>query len=86
MSSLSLSRRRTIESGANGQYAPAENEVAAPLWHRAPNRSEVPGLQPVSSKQISTELLSGIAFLPGLVVALTRNSTVKVFVRPDQRF
>lgn len=85
MSSLSLVRRRTADSSANLPAATTTSERDGPLWHRAPNRSEVPGLQPVMIQQISTELLAGVSFLPSMVVTISRNATVKVFLRPDHK-
>lgn len=60
-SALSLVRKRTIESNANLPLAYGV-EREAPLWHRAPNRSEVPGLQPVTVR-ISITVLC----LPGAI-------------------
>lgn len=45
-SSLSLSRKRTMDSSLNLPATAAEDREG-PLWHTAPNRSEVAGLQPV---------------------------------------
>lgn len=82
MSTLSLSRRKTIESSS---HLPSTSVVEreSPLWHRAAPRGEVPGLQPVTVKQISSELLAGITFLPNMVVTISRGGTIKVFLRPD---
>lgn len=103
-SALSLVRKRTIEGSSANLPSTAGPEREAPLWHRAPNRSEVPGLQPVlvsfspsaglngqmlmraQVKQISTELLSGISFLPNMIVTVSRNATVKVWIRPEARY
>ena len=56
-SALSLVRKRTIESSANLPLT-AGSEREAPLWHRAPNRSEVPGLQPVMVSIYCTTIAS----------------------------
>jgi hypothetical protein len=88
MSSLSLSRRRTIESSNNLPSTISTNgteRVSGPLWHRAAPRGEVPGLQPVTVKQISNELLAGVTFLPSMVVTISKGGTIKVFMRPEHR-
>ncbi|KAK9894675.1 WD40 repeat-like protein [Cystobasidium minutum MCA 4210] len=82
MSNLSLSRRKTIES-SNNLPSTGAVERENPLWHRAAPRGEVPGLQPVTVKQISNDLLAGITFLPNMVVTISRGGTIKVFLRPD---
>lgn len=84
MSTLSLSRRKTIESSG---HLPSTGAVERenPLWHRAAPRGEVPGLQPVTVKPISNELLAGITFLPNMVVTISRGGTIKIFLRPDYR-
>lgn len=84
MSSLSLSRRKTVESSSNlASTGVVEREN--PLWHRAAPRGEVPGLQPVTVKQISNDLLAGITFLPNMAVTISRGGTIKVFLRPEYR-
>lgn len=78
-SSLSLTRRRTLDSTA---HLPLHDTNAGPVWHPPAGRTEVSMLQPAMMQPLVNDLLSDIAFLEEVVVAMTRSGRVLVYARP----
>ncbi|GAB00071.1 uncharacterized protein L969DRAFT_97295 [Mixia osmundae IAM 14324] len=76
-SSLSLVRRRTLESNAN-----LASDLGPALWHSAPRMNEVAILQPVSSVSISTDLLSSVFFTPESVICAAKGGQILIYDRP----
>jgi hypothetical protein len=81
MASCSEQERSARLAACNGAY-----QYHCPLSSRR-HLMRSDGVSSYSQvKQISSELLAGIVFTSNMVVTLSRASTVKVFMRPEQRF
>lgn len=72
-SSVSLAVRHGVGSTA---------QLAMSRYHPAPSRNEVSVVQPVLVKQIDTDLLTSLTFLPRALVTATKAGHVRVWVRP----
>ncbi|KAF8344156.1 WD40-repeat-containing domain protein [Cantharellus anzutake] len=76
--SLGLRRRDTTEA-SSPQREPLDGH---PYFHPAPSRNEVAVLQPVLTKLIDGDLLSGLLFLPTGLFTIGRTGSMKLWSRP----
>jgi hypothetical protein len=81
-SSLSLVRRRTLESTG---HLPMSFDRHSPAFHPALNRSDVAYLQASMTRSVSSDILSQVVFLPNLVVTVSKSGEIQAWLRPVDR-
>ncbi|EJD02273.1 WD40 repeat-like protein [Fomitiporia mediterranea MF3/22] len=81
--SLALRRRGDAAEGSTLHLPPpAMNGEETSKYHPAPSRNEVAVVQPVLTKHIECDLLTGLAFTQSSVLTASKNGAVKMWVRP----
>lgn len=79
-STLSLAFRRDRSALFLPPAVPHDN--ASPRFHAAPSRNEIAIVQPVLVKQVESDLLAHIAFLPSSILTTTKTGHLKLWIRP----
>ncbi|KAL0946567.1 hypothetical protein HGRIS_012770 [Hohenbuehelia grisea] len=62
--------------------SPSLDQTPPPRYHPAPSRNEIAVVQPVLIKQVESDLLAAITFLPHSLLTSTKNGHIKLWIRP----